>query len=130
MSTPSADEVNLSSVPPQYSQESNPSDDGEHNTVDDHGHGAWGNPNFHWGITPPPDQHSPPPAIRIPRPLVDPREISIPETKNLLQDLRDDFNEGLLTWYGQEWRPTHLDELDSMAWDRIQGKTMNFTNTH
>lgn len=102
-------------------------------TDDDDGHGPWRDPNYRY--SPPPLQNSPPPTttnpatISISRPLIEARCISIPETDNLLRDLREDFGDALLTWHGQASRPTNLDELDSIAWARVQGRTVQPTYT-
>lgn len=112
------------------SEESPDSDAGD---TDDDGHGPWRDP--HYSYSPPALQNSPPPTNLIPatthisRPLIDARCISIPETENLLRDLREDFGNAALTWQGRAWRPTNLDELDSMSWARIQGRTRKLMYT-
>ena len=105
----------------EQSQQSATGDD-EENSENNNGQGYWGDPNFHWHDSPPPLRNSPPPVFPIPRPLVDPDSIQLPETWSLLRDLCEDFAEGYLTWEGQEGRQSHLDELDSPAWARVQGK--------
>lgn len=104
------------------SQQSEVGDDME-SALNNNGQGAWGDPNFRWHYSPPPIQNSPPPVLPVPRPLVDADSVLLPETWSVLRDLREDFGEAGLTWQGQDGRQSHLDEMDSSAWARVQGKT-------
>lgn len=124
MSSPSNSDNNTLTAPVEQSQESEVGDNEVNTSNNNNGQGAWGDPNFRWRYSPPPLRNSPPPAFPIPRPLVDPDSIRLPETWSLLRDLREDFGEAWLTWEGQESHQSHLDEMDSPAWARIQGKTI------
>lgn len=128
MSSPSISDDNTLTPPVEQSQQSEACDDEDTaSNNNDNGQGAWGDPSFGWRYSPPPLGNSQPAAFPIPRPLVEPDSVLLPETWSVLRDLREDFDEASLTWKGRKSRPSHLDEMDSPAWARVQGKTIQIS---